>query len=295
MPELNRGDPDASLGPDVAPLARIRALALSLPASDRRVAETILRWDEEVLGHSITELAEAAGVAESTVVRASKRLGFTGFQGLKLAIATDRRPRSELIADEISASDRSAEIIGKVFAGSQRVLADSASTVSIRSFDAVAEAIVAASRMLLVGVGPSSPIALDAAYRFRSLGVRVDAPVDALTQHLAAAQLNPADVCIAVSHTGATRETLASVQAAGGARAVTAAITSFAQSPLTKAVDFALIAGGGRMGFRVEAMASRFAHLAVIDALYVAVAIRLGPDAEDALALHHRVAADHQM
>ncbi|MTD54270.1 MurR/RpiR family transcriptional regulator [Amycolatopsis pithecellobii] len=283
------------LSDGIAPLARIRAIVPSLPPSDRRAAEVIAAWGDEVLARSITEVAEAANVAESTVIRACKRLGFGGFQGLKLAIARERRPESEMVADEIRAEDSIAEIAGKVFAASAAVLSEAATAVNTATLEAVTEAVVAAQRILFVGVGPSSPITQDAAYRFRSIGVRVDAPVDSLTQHLAARLLERGDVCLVISHTGATRETLAMVDAAREAGAVTAAVTSYAKSPLTEAVDYPLVAGGKQLGFRVEAMASRFAHLCVLDALYVAVAMHREPNTLDSLTKHHAIATEHQL
>lgn len=284
-----------ALGADVAPLARIRAIAPSLPPSDRRAAEVIVEWDEEVLTRSITEVAQAANVAESTVIRACRRLGFDGYQALKLAIARDRRPQSELVADEIASDDGMDAVVAKLFAASAAVLSEAATSVNTASLDAVAEAMVRADRVLFVGVGPSSSIAQDAAYRFRCIGLRVEAPVDSLSQHLAARLLRAGDVCVAISHTGSTHETLRSVAAASAAAAVTAAVTSFARSPLTEAVDYPLVAGGRQLGFRVEAMASRLAHLCVLDALYVGVAMRTTPEVLDTLALHHQVASEHQL
>jgi DNA-binding MurR/RpiR family transcriptional regulator len=283
------------LAETVAPLARVRAMSPSLPPSDRRVAEVIAGWGDDVLARSITEVAQAASVAESTVIRACKRLGFTGFQGLKLAIARDRRQDLELVADEIAPDDSVADVVSKLFAASAAVLSEAATSVSTASVERVTEAIVAADQVLFVGMGPSSPLTQDAAYRFRCIGVRADAPVDGLTQHLAARLLRPGDVCVVISHTGATRETLPIVAAARAAGAVTAAVTSYARSPLTQAVDHALVAGGRQLGFRVEAMASRLAHLCVLDALYVGVAMRTEPHALHALELHHQVATEHQL
>jgi DNA-binding MurR/RpiR family transcriptional regulator len=283
------------LAETVAPLARIRAISPSLPPSDRRAAEVIAEWGDDVLAHSITEVAQAASVSESTVIRACKRLGFTGFQGLKLAIARDRRPELEMVADEITGDDSVADVVDKLFAASASVLSEAATSVNTASVEAVIDAIVAAGRVLFVGMGPSSPLTQDAAYRFRCIGVQVDAPVDSLTQHLAARLLRPGDVCVVISHTGATRETLATVAAARAAGAVTAAVTSYARSPLTSAVDHALVAGGRQLGFRVEAMASRLAHLCVLDAVYVGVAMRTEQHALEALGLHHVVATEHQL
>jgi RpiR family carbohydrate utilization transcriptional regulator len=283
------------LAADVVPLARIRAMMPSLTASDRRAAEVIVEWGEQVLGRSITEVAQAAHVAESTVIRACQRLGFGGFQGLKLAIARDRRPQMELVADEIGVDDTVADVVAKLFAASAAVLSEAATSVDTRSLEAVIDAMVGADRVLFVGVGPSSPMTQDAAYRFRCLGLRVEAPVDGLTQHLAARLLRRGDVCVAISHTGATRETLATVAAAKAGGAVTAAVTSYARSPLAEAVDHALVAGGRQLGFRVEAMASRLAHLCVLDTLYVGVAMRTEPEVLKVLELHHQVATEHQL
>ena len=149
--------------------------------------------------------------------------------------------------------------------------------------------------MLFVGVGPSAPLTQDAAYRIRCLGLSVDAPVDSPTQYLAARLLRPGDVCIVISHAGATKETLEAVDAAHSAVAVTGVVTSYARSPLTEAVDHPLVAGGRQVGFRVEAMASRLAHLCLLDVLYVGVAMKTESRVLDTLALHHEVASRHQL
>lgn len=276
-------------------LARIRALAPSLPPSDRRAAEVISTLAEDTLNYSITQIAESANVAESTVIRACKRLGFSGFHDLKLTIAREGTPRLHMVADALAEDETTDTIVAKLFASSAAVLAEAATSVDTAALEALVESITRASRILVVGLGPSSSVAQDAAYRLRSIGLGVDAPIDALTQHLAAGLLRPGDVCLAVSHTGATRETLETVGAAHAAGATTGAITSFARSPLTRAVDHSIIAGGKQLGFRVEAMASRFAHLCVLDALYVALAMHPRIDAQPALDIHHTTASRHQL
>lgn len=287
--------PDDDISATASALARIRAMLPSLPPSDQRAARVIADRGADVLSCSITQIAQAASVAESTVIRACKRLGFTGFQDIKLAIARDTHPPLEFLVGEIDDDDQAPGIIEKVFGASMAVLAEAATSVDPAKLEIVADAMMSAGRVLFAGFGPSSPIVQDAAYRFRSLGLRVEAPVDALTQHLAAAMLHGDDVCVAISHTGATRETLEIVEAAREVGAVTVAVTSFGRSPLTELVDHALIAGGRQLGFRVEAMASRLAHLCVVDALYVAVAMRDQAAARAALEAHHRVSTRHQL
>jgi DNA-binding MurR/RpiR family transcriptional regulator len=286
---------DHDISATASVLARIRAMLPSLPPSDQRAARVIADRGVEVLSCSITQVAQEADVAESTVIRACKRLGFTGFQDIKLAIARDTHPPLEFLVGQIDDDDQAPEIIEKVFGASMAVLAEAATSVDPAKLQVVANAMKVADRVLFAGFGPSSPIVQDAAYRFRSLGLRVDAPVDALTQHLAATMLHEGDVCVAISHTGATRETLDIVTSAREVGAVTVAVTSFARSPLTELARHSLIAGGRQLGFRVEAMASRLAHLCVVDALYVAVAMQDQETARAALEEHHRISTHHQL
>ena len=102
-------------------------------------------------------------------------------------------------------------------------------------------------------------------------------------------------MCVAVSHTGSTHETL---QAAGGAAqagATVVAITSFTRSALTELADVVIVSGARELGLRLEAVASRLAHLAVLDALLVAVAERDPERAQAALAVFADVLAEHRL
>ena len=149
-------------------------------------------------------------------------------------------------------------------------------------------------RVLFLGVGTSAPLCQDAAYRFAAIGVIDEAPADVHVQHVLARVLHRRDVCVTVSHTGSTRETL-EAGAAASAGATTVAITSFARSPLTELVDHVIVAGTREVAFQLEAMASRLAHLALLDALLVAVADRDEARSEAALELYTDVLGEHRL
>jgi DNA-binding MurR/RpiR family transcriptional regulator len=144
-------------------------------------------------------------------------------------------------------------------------------------------------------VGTSAPLTQDAAYRFSAIGARAESYADIHVQLLQARLLGPTGVCIAVSHTGSTRETLEAVRAAKASGATTAAVTSFARSPLTELVDHVILAGTREVSFRLEAMASRLAHLALLDALLVSVASRDETRAQAALEIYSRMLGEHRL
>ncbi|GGT33444.1 hypothetical protein GCM10010207_36970 [Streptomyces atratus] len=158
---------------------------------------------------------------------------------------------------------------------------------------AAATALNAAPRIVVAAAGLSAAVAADAAYRLRALGCIVDAPADFLTAQLAAAQLPPGAVCLAISHTGATRSTVDTARRARHAGAEVIGLTSYAQSPLSETSTHTLVAGGQDLVFGLETTASRIAHLVTVDALTQTLLTLRATTAEQTLHLSADVTADH--
>jgi DNA-binding MurR/RpiR family transcriptional regulator len=287
---------EQSAGDRLSPVvARLRALLPSLGAADRRIAEVVLASPETVIFLSISELAEQTETGKSTIVRFCQQLGLRGFHELKLRLAQETATVTTHVGDDITETDTPIEILNKVVRVDRQTMLDATATVDPAALEASVALLGRAGSVLFAGVGTSAPLAQDAAYRFRAIGLRAEAPGDVHVQHVAASLLTSEDLCFAVSHTGSTRETLAVVAAAKDAGAATIAVTSFARSPLTELVDHVILAGGREVAFRLEAMASRLAHVAVLDALLVAVALADEDRSQRALALYTDALSEHRL
>ena len=88
----------------------------------------------------------------------------------------------------------------------------------------------------------------------------------------AATTLGPGCVAVALSHSGATVDTISFLDLARSAGATTIAITNHSSSPLTEAADIVLTTAARETGFRSGALGSRIAQLMVIDCLFIRVA-----------------------
>jgi RpiR family carbohydrate utilization transcriptional regulator len=275
----------------------VRGIRAALPAlvpSERRVAELVLAEPKRLMYQSISEVAAEAGTAASTVVRACRRLGFSGFQELKVALAQDGGLPAVVLNREIDERSTAAEVLETVLHDGEDALNEARTTLDGEAFARAVDLVSAAERVLFVAVGTSAPLAQDAAYRFTTIGVHAEAPADVHVQHVRARLLGTRDVCVAISHTGATQETLAAVRGAVSAGASTIAISSFARSPLSEEVGVTLAAGSREMSYRIEAMSSRIAHLSILDALFVAVALRNPERTEHAQATTAHVLSEHR-
>jgi len=220
-------------------------------------------------------------------------MGFRGYRHLQLTLAGEARTRP-LHHGDIADADPMGTVLIKVFAAAAHTVAEGVRTIDHDRFAKAVKLIATAHQVLFVGVGTSAPLAQDAAYRFRTIGAHADAPADVHVQHVAARLLGRGDVCVAITHTGTTRETVMTLRAARDVGATTIAVTSFARSSISQFADIVLVSGGPEQSFRHEAMASRLAHLCLLDALYVAVAMRSQAAARRALNASADVIASHR-
>lgn len=294
--EMSKSD-NGSLGVPREVQARIRSNLASLSETDARVAKLFLTQPNIVIYRSASEVGEMADTSSATVVRCAQKLGFKGFHDLKLALANELAVFEQERADQAEVRDDTAgaSILERITRAGAESVRDAGALVDADAFAAVVDAIDTARSVTFFGVGTSAPLCQDAAYRFSAIGVHTSAPVDAHVQHLQARLLTEEDLCIVVSHTGSTRETLTAATAARSAGATVVAITSFSRSPLTELADHVIVAGTRDLELGLEAMASRLAHLALLDALLVAAAARDTDRSDSALRTYMDILGEHRV
>ncbi len=265
-------------------LIRLRGLYPSLKAALRKVADVTLARPELAIYASVNEVAAAAGVSEATVMRLCRLLGFRGFQDFKIALARELVNPLQRLHEEVAEGDDPATIVHKVFQANLAALQDTLAVLDMGAMQAAAQALLAARLLLLIGVGTSGPIVTDAGNKFFRLGLLVRAITDAHLMMMAAALLTPADVLLAVSHSGSTRDPVETAKTARQAGARVICITNNSLSPLTKTADLVLVTASRETRFRQEAMASRLCQTSIIDSLYTLMALARPEEALNNLA-----------
>ena len=262
---------------------RIAALHKSLTQSEQKIAAALLGHREPFL-LSIGELAKLAGVAEATVVRFYRRLGFSSYQEMKVALAQEATlETSAAVYEEVEVEDSPEEILLKVTNQSIDALRTTQALVDKEAFARAADWIAQASRLFFFGVGASGAVAQDAAHKFLRLGGTCVALTDSHLQAITASHLRPDDVVVAISHSGESVEVLDAVRLARERTEKIIGITGYVNSSLCSLVGAALVTAAREARYRSDAMASRLAQLVLIDALYVSTVCRRGQAAIEAV------------
>lgn len=253
--------------------ARIRAAFPALSDAERLVGRFVEASPEEAIRLPIKRLGERIGVSEASIIRFSRSIGYQGIRDIKLALAAETAGPMQAIHEDIQTADTVLAMAQKVLRSDMEAIADTLTMLDGAALERAVAAILEASRIECYGIGSSMPIALDAYYRFSRIGLPATIVTDPHMQCVSAAQLPPGAVALAISHTGRTVETLNALQMAKRSGATCILLSSYAQTPLGRIADIELIASARETAFRAEAVASRIAHLSIIDALYVAVAM----------------------
>jgi DNA-binding MurR/RpiR family transcriptional regulator len=236
------------------------------------VAELLLAEPAAVVHESVGRLAQRSGASPATIVRLSRRLGYEGFAALKIALAHEGgrvdqfgHPRSR---------DATQPRYLRVMEADAAAIRDGATAVDGAAMAAAADALADAGEILFCGVGGSAAFAALTAFRFSALGIRASTAADQLSQHLRAATLTAGDVCVGISHTGESRDTIEAVATAAETGARTVGVTSFAGSPLTQAAAVTLVCTSEHSRQARKLFANPVALVSVLGALHAEVAAR---------------------
>jgi DNA-binding MurR/RpiR family transcriptional regulator len=265
--------------PPLSTVVRVRSLLPSLPPAERRVAQRVIDAPEGVANSTITELAQACGTSETTVIRFCRAIGFAGYPELRLTLATEAgRAQSaaggRVVGSDISPDDSLEEVVEKVTFADARAVEETAAQLDISALKSVVETIVGARRVDVYGVGASAFVALDFQQKLHRIGQTCFAWSDAHIMLTSAAVLEPGDVAVGISHTGTTADTIDALSVARKRGATTVALTNFPRSPIAEVADHVLTTAARETTFRSGATASRLAQLTVIDCVFVGIAQR---------------------
>ena len=246
---------------------RIEGTYSSLRTAEQRVADFILKYAEDLIYLTVTELAERTQTSESTVVRLCQKIGYKGYQEFKIMLARDLVGPTETVYQQIDPGDSLETLKAKIFQANAQALKDA-------ELERAVAAISKARRVEIYGIGGSAPLALDAYHKFMKLGLSTVWLNDGDLMAMSSSLLGPDDVALGISHTGGSRDVVDAMENAQKAGATTICITHQSTSPITKASHVKLFTAAKETAFGSDAPSRRIAQLPIIDTLYAGIANR---------------------
>ena len=241
--------------------------------AEKHIADYVLSSAKNVLYMSITELANACDVGDTSVFRFCRHLGKSGYQDFKvdLAQAVSEAHTMPALSNCIVNSNDSADVmIQKVLNNNIAVLKETYQLIDPTTLSTTTQWLTEAEHICFFGVGASSASALEANNRFLRVCAKTECILDARMQMMRASLLRKNDVAILFSYSGATKETVAIAQAAKDAGAHTICISRFARSPLAEVCDLLYLCGGNEGPLQSGNLSVKTSQLLLMEVLYIA-------------------------
>lgn len=252
-------------------LEKISGEYYALTSSEKKTADYVLAHLSETQFLSISELADACGVAEATISRFCRRLGYKGYNAFKLAIANTCVQRTRFdnpLSGEVESEDSLEDIGRKLFAAHTEAMSQTMAILSPNAIRLAADLLEAADKVLCMGQGGSMLMANEAAHLFSTASNKFFAVSDAHVQAMTATMMGERDAILFFSYSGATlamMETLKLARERGGKVVL---VTRFPNSPGSTLADVVLQIGGNESPLQAGSVAARIAQMYLLDVLF---------------------------
>jgi DNA-binding MurR/RpiR family transcriptional regulator len=259
-----------NLGEQLGP--RLRLLMKGMSDTEARILQYCLDLGEKISSMNINEIASHCAVSSALVVKVAKKCGYLGFRELRNALRDYANVKGEELHQELNPNDDPAIVVRKVFMTAIKALQDTLLVLDPTILKRIADLLVSAKRVLIIGVGGSGALALDAYHKFLRIGIDTKVCTDSHLMVMEACLLKTSDMIIAFSHSGRTRAIFEALKAAKLQGAITVSITNDPESKIKANSDFIISSVAMGSPITGENAAARIAQLNILDSLFVLVA-----------------------
>jgi len=275
-------------------LARIQEQIPDLSRAEQHVARWVLDHPRQAADATLAEVAGQCGTSEPTVIRFCRHVGFDGFREFTIRLTEALSRPVSTVHRNVSPDDTMPDAVTKVLDASIRSLTEMRAQLSAAPVERAVIAMANARQLAFAGLGASGHVANDARHKYFRLGIPCSALTDIPGVLQFAAIAEAADVLIITSHTGRWPELNRAARIARERGATVIALTE-PHSSLADASDIVFPSYAMEDTSIYTPMSSRLAHLALLDALQVALALEIGQPAIEYLSNTKNVLLDRTM
>lgn len=250
---------------------RISEEYYNLTAAEKKVADYVQSHQSKSQHMSISQLAEESQVAEATVSRFCRRLGYRGYNAFRLAIANTTAGRQDPLnplSGEVLVDDSFSDVCGKLYSANTNAMAQTMAAAREEDYAAAADLLETADKVLCMGQGGSMILAEEAAHLFSTIFGKYFAVSDSHTQMLYAVNATTKDVFLFFSYSGATKDMMETLRQARGNGAKVILVTHFPNCPGAALADVVLQCGADESPLQLGSVGARIAQLFLTDLLF---------------------------
>lgn len=231
-----------------------------LSTTEKKIADFILHSPEETINYNVSELANASGTSDATIIRFCKHIGYSGYYQLRIMLSREvgriehvQETKTDGISDLFREYASNIMSIGR--------------NIKEERFKECANLLMNCHCVHIVAAGNTTPLGQYLGFRLGRLGIRASYHVlpEYYLNDIVLAQKE--DIVFAISQSGASKQVVQAVQLAMERGIRTIAVVGYEYSPVSRLADYLLPAIVPAQAFDYRKNYAHLYEMAVIDAL----------------------------
>ncbi|MCI8375385.1 MAG: MurR/RpiR family transcriptional regulator [Lachnospiraceae bacterium] len=235
---------------------------LTLTKTEKSIANFILQDQTySIINMTLLELSKRLQLGEASIIRFCRKMGFRGFQDLKLSMAIENAQEEDTKeAGEIDNNEIMENMV--------RVIQNTNTGIDREGIQQAIELMDDSENVLFYGVGSSGFTAEIAETRLLRVGKRCKAIKESHLQTIQSAIMGAQDVVIGISISGTTNDLYQALKIAKNNGSKMIAITNHKNSPIAELADCVLLTNAPENPVTGGTFTSVVAQLYVLDLLF---------------------------
>jgi|SRR5690625_1043616 len=253
-----------------------------LSTTETKIAQYFIEQSNQVTTKTLSQMAEETSISQSSIYNFVVKLGFSGMQDFKIAVASNysqaepatTQERKITVFSDIDTSDSPMEVTDKIVQSNILLLEKLVSEIDQEQLEKAINILNNTELLHFAGQGGSSTLAFNSYHKFIRAPIRTVYNTDYHMQLSTATKFTEKDTIILFSHSGETEETIKIAQTAHKYNAKVIVLTGNPFCELIQYADAYFIIYSKESLFKSESLNSQIVYITVIDILYVSLLLR---------------------
>lgn len=249
--------------------SRIHLLDDKLTDVEKKIADYILAYPDEVINATTKEIGEMTDSSAPSVVRFIKKIGYRSVNDFKLSLHGEKTDNHQQKYDDVSMDDSFETTKRKLCNNAMLTLEETSQVIYEEQINPIVNILEEKETLFVFGIGASSIIAEDIYQKWSRIGkiVFFEKDLHILTAMLSSHKKD--GVLWLISNSGMTKEVLKAAHIAQKIQMPMIAQTMLGSNPLSKMADFLIRTSIPKEAFlRSAATNSLFAQLHAVDVIF---------------------------
>lgn len=255
----------------------------SFSYSERLFADYVLTNRDTIVHMPIAELSSKLGIAPSTIVAATHKMGFEGYRDFKISLASELMNPLDAWENQGSGESALKSTYSMVVQSNIDILKQSLDIVQNSLVNEAASLLLKAEKIYLFGVGASGVLAREAYDFFFRLGLDVHFHEDLHYQLLSTARIEKNDLALIISQTGVNRDIIQIARLIRERHRRSIGISNYTGTPFSKYMDILLAPLTMLSKVHDNHFSFRIPILCMIETLYYEISEQMGERYQDIL------------